>query len=322
MSQTTTTQIPAEVSNWYDANLLMRVVPLFVHGKFAQVRDIPSNVGTQTVKFRRYGSLSAATTALTEGVTPAGSQASVTDITATVAQYGDFLTVTDVVQYQSKDPVLTEFAGLLGDQAGDTLDQLCRDVLTAGTSVYYPSTYTSRTQITSSDLITFTLVQKVVRTLKLNLARKMTTMVDASTGYNTTPLNSCFVGIVHTNVAYTLKNLTGWVSVEKYPSNRTLMEGEIGALDEVRFIETTNAKVFTGGGSGGIDVYATLILGMNAYGTTRISGQAMQNIIKPLGSGGTSDPLNQRSTTGWKGTFVTKILNNSFMTRIETACAG
>ena len=54
------------------------------------------------------------------------------------------------------------------------------------------------------------------------------------------------------------------------------MEGEIGKLDEVRFIESTNAVVFTGEGDSSVDVYGTIIFGQEAYGISRISGQAMQ----------------------------------------------
>jgi len=319
---TTTTQIPAEVSAFYNKNLLTRVTPLFLHRNWSQIANIPRKSGTVVVKFRRYANLSAATTPLSEGITPAGSQLSVTDITATVNQYGDFVTVTDVLDYTTEDPELTYAGEVLGDQAGDTLDQVTRDVLAAGTAAYLPSTYTLRSQITTSDLISVTLVQKVVRALKNNNARKMTTMVDASTGINTTPLQPCFVGIVHPNVAYTLKGLTGWTSVEKYASTKTIMEGEIGALDEVRFVETTNAKVFSASGASGQDIYGTIILAMHAYGTTEITGETLKNIIKPLGSGGTADPLDQRATSGWKATFIAKILNNAFMYRIETSAAS
>lgn len=97
------------------------------------------------------------------------------------------------------------------------------------------------------------------------------------------------------------------------------MPGEIGKMREVRFIETTNAKIFANAGTGSINLYCTIILGANAYGITRISGEAVKNIIKPLGSAGTADPLNQRATSGWKATFVAKILNNAFMTRIVSA---
>lgn len=321
MSTTTRTQIPAEVNNFYSRTMLMRAVPLFLHTRFGQVRDIPRKSGTNVIKFRRYGNLTAATTALVEGVTPAGSQMSVTDITATVAQYGDFTTYSDVVDYESKDPILTEFAMVLGDQAGDTLDQLARDVLAAGSTVTYVG-QTARDAITTTDLITATVVRKAVRTLKNNKARRITSMISASTGVATEPVAASYIGICHPDTTYDLQDETGWVPVEKYASTMKVMEGEVGKLHEVRFIETTNAKVFEGEGSGAIDVYATIILGAEAYGITRISGESLRNIVKPLGSAGTADPLEQRGTTGWKATFVAKILNDDFMVRLEHAVSS
>lgn len=323
MANTTRTQIPAEVSAFYDRTLLFRAVPLFIHTRWGQVRDIPRNAGTSVIKFRRYGNLTAATTALTEGTTPSGSQLSVTDITATVAQYGDFVTGTDVLDYESQDPVLMETAEVLGDQMGDTLDQLCRNVIAAGTNVYYAGTgNTATADVASGDNITDTLIKKAVRLLKNNKARRVTRMVEATTGYNTVPVNSSFIGICHPNTTYDLKGVTGWVPVEKYAAQKSVMEGEVGAVDEVRFVETTNAKVLTGQGTGSIDVYATLIFGQEAYGVSRISGEAVKNIVKPLGSAGTADPLDQRWTSGWKATFVSKILNDAFLVRLEHAVSA
>lgn len=318
----TRSNIPAEVNNFYNKTLLMRVVPLFVYNKWAQTKDITQNAGTSTAKFRRYSSLAAATTPLTEGVTPAGSSLTVTDITAVCQQYGDYLTVTDVVQYESVDPVLTEYAEILGDQAVDTIDQVTRDILLAGTNVYYGGAAVARSGVGASDLITTTLIDKTVRLLKRNKARKITKIVDASTGIGTKALNASYIGIIHPDVSYTLKTLTGFVKVEDYANKSDVMEGEIGYYGEVRFIETTNAKVFTGAGSGSIDVYGTIIFGAEAYGISRISGKSLENIVKPIGSGGTSDPLNQRATSGWKATHVAKILNNDFLVRIETAAAA
>lgn len=318
MANTDRSAIPQEVNNFYDRTLLERAVPLFVHNRWGQVRDIPRNSGTNTIKFRRYSNLSAATTALTEGVTPQGSQLSTTEITANVAQYGDYVTVTDVVDYESEDPVLMEAAEILGDQAGDTLDQLTRDVLVAGTSVTYVG-QSSRGAITSSDLITAVEVRKAVRTLKGNKARKVTRMINPTTGIDTTPVNSAYIGIVHPDTTYDLQDETGWTPVEKYSSQMSVMEGEVGKLNDVRFVESTNAKVFADAGSGSTDVYATVIFGMHAYGVTRISGESLHNVVKPLGSAGSADPLNQRATSGWKATFVAKILNNDFITRLEHA---
>lgn len=322
MALTDRSAIPAEVQEYYDNNLLDRAIPLYLHTMWAQVRDLPANAGTSTIKFRRYSNLTAATTALTEGVTPSGSALSTTEIQATVQQYGDYVTVTDVLTYESADPVLTEAGEILGDQAGDTLDILTRDVLAAGTTILYEGGHSARNQVTSTDLITTATIRKTVRQLKNNNAKRVTRMVNATTGIATEPVNQAYVGIVHPNTTFTLKSLAEFVPIEKYSSTMTAMPGEVGKIDEVRFVETTNAKVFTGAGASSIDVYGTIVLAMNAYGTTKIAGQGLTNIIKPLGSGGTSDPLNQRATSGWKATFVAKILNDDYLARIEHAVAA
>lgn len=314
---TTRTEVPAEVNNFYSRALLERAIPLFVHTNWAQVRDIPMNSGTDTIKFRKYGSLTAQTTPLTEGVTPTGKQLSTTDITAQVLYYGDYVTITDKVSFETFDPILTETAMVLGEQAADSLDQLCRDILAAGTTVQYASTAAARTDITAAMVLNRDEVKEAVRTLKNNNAKPITSRIDPNTGYNTTPLNRAFLGIVHPNTTNDLDNATGWIPVEKYPNKADVMPGEVGSLAGVRFIETTNAKVFTGGGSGGADVYGTIIFGQNAYGISRIAGVAMQNIVKPLGSAGTEDPLNQRATSGWKASFVTKILQQPWLLRVE-----
>ena len=320
MPNTTTTEVSAAVNNYYDRLLLRKAVPFFLHTKWAQIRDIPRN-NTDVIKFRKYTLLTAATTALTEGVTPQGSSLAVTDITATVLQYGDYVTITDKLVFTTLDPVLTEAAELLGIQAGDTLDQLCRDVMVAGTTIQYAAAATTRATVTSAMKITKAEIQEAVRTLKVNVSRKITSQVDPSTGFNTSPVPPCFIGIVHPSTTYDLKNIPGFIRVEEYGQKKA-MEGEVGALDEVRFIETTQAKVFSSAGSGSIDVYGTLILAADAYGISRISGEAMKNIVKPLGSAGSSDPLDQRQTSGWKATFVAKILNQSWILRIEHAVSS
>lgn len=310
--------IANEVNNFYSRVLLTRAVPLFVHGMFAQQRDIPAN-NSDTIKFRRYGNLTAATTALTEGVTPAGSALSVTDITAQVLQYGDYVTVSDVLDFTSLDPVLMEAAEILGDQAGDTLDQLARDVMVAGTTVQYASTATARTEVSAAMKLTAAEVREAVRTLQVANARPITRRIDPNNSYNTVPLGRCYVGIISPQQLYDLKSDSAFVPVQKYPNQSDVMPGEVGAVDDVRFVMSTNAKVITNGGaSGTTDVHLAMILGQDYYGITRVAGHALENIVKPLGSGGTADPLNQRATSGWKATFITKRLNEAFAVRIET----
>lgn len=319
-----TTTVPVAINNYYDRRLLERALPLLLHNKFGQVRDLPKNAG-EVIKFRKYGSLTAATTPLTEGITPDGSSLSVTDIIATPAQYGDYVTLTDKLLFTTLDPVLMETSDILGEQAGLTLDTITRNILHAGTSVQYcdnssPKVNAARTDITSSDVLDSTEILVAIKTLKNAKAKKVTSMVSANNGYLTTPVNAAYIAIVHPNITNRLlSDTTNFFPVEKYADKTNLLPGEVGKMYDVRFIETTEAKVFEDAGSGSIDVYSTLILGQNAYGITRISGEAMHNIIKPLGSAGTADPLNQRATSGWKAAFTAVILQQAWMLRLEHA---
>ena len=309
----------SNVNSFYNRDLLFRAQPYLVHNKFGMVKDIPQG-NSDVIKFRRYGNLTAATTPLVEGVTPVGSQLSKTDISATVQQYGDFLMLSDKLTMETEDPVRMEANEILGDQAGDTLDQLCRDVITATTNRIYAGTSNTQTSdVAAGDVITSGNVDTAEETLKAANARYITSFVDPSTGYNTVALPPCFVGIAHTYSVKTIRAFTGFTKVELYANPASRMENEFGKYGNTRFIETTNGKVYTGSGTGGIDVYVTLILAKFAYATTRIAGHALENIVKPLGSAGTADPLNQRETSGWKATFVAKILNDNFLVAIEHA---
>jgi N4-gp56 family major capsid protein len=319
MSQMTTTTEIANINSFYSRDLLFRAQPRLVHNRFAQVKDVPMG-NSSTIKFKRYSNLSNATTALTEGVTPAGSKLGETVITATLQQYGDYITLTDKLTMTTEDPVRAEANMILGDQAGSTLDVLTRDVMVTGTNVIFSGTSnTQNDHVAAGDVITVGNIQSAEETLKMANTRWMTSFVDPATGYNTVPLPPSFIGICHVYTTKTLRAMTGFTKVELYAQPGARMDGEIGKVENTRFIETVNAKVFTGAGTSSIDVYATLIFGQFAYATSRIAGHALENIVKPLGSAGTADPLNQRETAGWKATFVAKILNDDFIIRIVHA---
>ena len=326
MSTTTLTQVPPGTAAFYDRNLLERAVPADIHGRFGQNRPLSLRSGNQ-IKFRRYTALTPATTALTEGVTPSGSSLSVTDITATIAQYGDFVTITDMVDMVNQDPVLTEAGKILGEQGGTTIDQVRRDVLVAGTNVIYANgsaRASVNTVIDAGDLKT------AIRTLERQNAKTIKEMVKPSTGIGTVAIRPAYIGLVHPDTVAVLESITGYTSIENYSSQMDSMPDEVGAYRNIRFVKSTNAKVFADGGAIGgsnvisttgtnADVYATLILAADAYGVIPLGGKAMENIVTPLGSGGSADPLKQRSTSGWKAQTTTKILNDAWMVRIEHA---
>ncbi len=171
MAATTTTQVPSGVQVYYDRLLLMRAVPYFAYNVFGQKRPLPKG-NSKSIKFRRYGNLTAATSALTEGVTPAGSQLSVTDITASVSQYGDFVTLSDFIDMTVEDRVATETVEIQGDQYGDTIDQITRDVVAAGTAVRYSSADANRAAVAHKLLAAD--LDIVIRALETNNAKYFT----------------------------------------------------------------------------------------------------------------------------------------------------
>lgn len=318
MNTTNSSGMSAEMKTYYDMELLRNAKPNLVHDQFAQKRNIPKN-GGKTIEFRKFGSLPKALTPLNEGVTPDGRLMDVTAITATVAQYGDYIKITDILKLTTIDNVLVEAVTMLGDQAGKTMDTITRDVMAAGTNVIYAGGRASRSNLTTSDKLTVALIKKAATQLKRFDAPK---------------INGNYVGIVHPSVAFDLMNDSEFVDWHKYARPEELYEGEIGKIAGVRFVESTEAKIWNDDtcpqasaavpGEGTTpdvpatyySVYGTIILGANAYATTNVEGGGLQTIIKQLGAG--DDPLNQRATAGWKAIKTAKILNQFYMVRIES----
>ena len=287
--------LSAENKTFYDMTLLDEAQAALVHDQFAQKRPIPMN-GGKTIEFRKFASLPKATTPLTEGVTPDGKSLNVTAITATVAQYGDYITQSDVLELTSIDNTIVEATKILGRQAGLTLDTVTRNVLQSGTNVTYcpksdGSEVTSRAGLDATCQLTVKVVQQVVAKLK---------------GQNAPTINGKYVAIIHPYVAYSLMRDPEWIDAHKYAQPDNLFTGEIGEIAGVRFVETTEAKVYEGG------VFGTLIMGANAYGVTEITGGGLQTIIKQKGSAGTADPLDQRSSIGWKAIKTAGLLGPSW----------
>lgn len=292
--------LSAENKTYYDMRLIDEATPNLVHSQFAQKRPIPKGKGKK-IEFRKYASLPKALTPLSEGVTPDGRKLSVTTIEAEVNQYGDYVAYSDVLDLTAIDDNVVEATQLLGNQAGLTMDTIHRNVLLTGTNVMYcpkgTTTVTDRADLDATAKLTVDMVKKVVAWLKKNNAPK----IDGS-----------YVAIIHPYVAYDLMSDPAWIDAHKYAQPENIYEGEIGKIGGVRFVETSEAKSFGGG------KYATLFMGANAYGVTEIDGGGLRTIIKQLGSGGTSDPLDQRATVGWKAMTTAEILVQQYLVRVES----
>lgn len=303
MATQTYSGLTAEQKTFYDRTLLSRLTPNLVFAKYGQKKSAPKREG-DTINFRKFNSLEAATTPLTEGVTPAGKSLNITAITATVAQYGDFVEISDKLDMVGIDPVLTETGQVLGEQAGLTLDTIVRDVVAAGTNVQYANGKTSRATVGKADVLNSTEIRKAVRTLRKANAKP----IDGKS----------YVGIVGPDAEFDLMADPLWQDVSKYAASTQIFDGELGKLAGVRFVRTSNAPVFAGEGASSADVHATMIIGKDAYGVIDIEGSSKpEMIVKPHGSAGSADPLNQRATSGWKALYTAKRLEELSMVRIE-----
>lgn len=298
-----------EMKTFYSDYLIDMAEPNLIHDQFGQKHPIPKN-GGKTIEFRKYDPLPKMLTPLTEGVTPNGQKLSMSVITAKVEQYGGYVELSDVLLLTAIDNNLVQATKLLGSQAGRTLDTITREVLNGGTNVQYAEgQVSSRTalvggQASGNHYLTVDAVRRAVRFLKVMNAPK---------------INGDYVGIIHPDVSYDLMSDPKWVNVKTYSDPDGIYEGEIGKIEGVRFVETSEAKVFEGAGASGVDVYSTLIMGDDAYGVTEVTGGGLQHIVKQLGSAGTADPLNQRATAGWKAIKTAERLVEAYMVRIETA---
>ena len=351
--------------------------------------------GAKTISFRKYDPLPKRMTPISEGITPDGQNLRVSVVEATIAQYGGYVELTDLLLMSAVDNNLCMATKLLGAQAGRTLDTISREVLAGGTNVQYGENAVDARYLLvggkeeGNHYMTVDCIRRAVRVLKSQNAEK---------------IRGSYVAIIHPDVAYDLMNDPNWMHPNQYAHATNIFEGEIGKIEGVRFIESAEAKIFHApdltcdgrtlavsgaanmtnvvsfyspddtvvedgelvgrwviigdkrcyvgansstsmtlytdstktmsahivaqtndiiypgeAGAEGRDVYATIIFGENAYGTTELEGGGLEHIVKQLGSAGTSDPLNQRATVGWKANEVTVRLVEAFMVRIETA---
>ena len=284
-----TTLLPglsAEMKTFYDMTLIDMAQASLVHDQFGQKRPIPKN-GGKTIEFRKFAPLAKALTPITEGVTPDGKSLTVTAMTATVSQYGDYITQSDVLELTSLDNTILEATKLLGRQAGATLDTVVRDVMQSGDNVTYcpkvaadgtETEVTSRSALDNTCQLTVKVIQQVVAKLRAQ---------------NAPTIGGKYVAIIHPYVAYDLMRDPEWIDAHKYAKPDNLYEGEIGEVAGVRFVQTSEAKIYAGG------VFGSLIFGEGAYGVTEIAGGGLHTIVKQKGSAGTADPLDQRSSVGY-----------------------
>lgn len=324
MATTQYGDISPRTAAYAEKELLKRGLPFLVLEKFGQAKALPDN-STKVIKFRRYNALSNTPVTLTEGVTPTDQALSVTDYTATLAQYGGLTTISDVILDTHEDQTLNEAVTLLGEQAAQMIEKMRFGVLKAGTNVLYANGAARNAVNTEIDI---NLQRRAVRALKRQNARFITSIVRSTPAYGTENVAPGYVALIHPDLEASVRSLTGFVPAEKYGSI-TPWENELGKCEDVRYVSSTIFEPWTdaGGVKGTMlstsgtnaDVYPILFLARDAYGIVALKGAFALTpmVVNPKPSD--SDPLAQRGKVSWKAYQTAVILNDAWMVRCEVA---
>lgn len=330
--------------------LLERATPILLLEKFGQPYPIPTN-STKTAKWRRYF-LSGATgsagngsgafyvplalTPLVEGVTPTGNKLANQDYTVTLQQYGDYVTITDVVMDTHEDRILQEATDILGEQAAYTLETIRYNVLKAGTNVFRlgaaGALVGARNQVAGP--ITLGVQRSITTALNRQNARRFTKVVSSNANFRTEPVEAAYFALVHPDLETDIRQLPGFIATKQY-GTVTPYESEIGSVENVRYLSSTIFTPWADSGaatSGGTtyrststvnwDVYPILYLARDAFGIVPLKGKdsITPMVVNPKPAPG--DPLAQRGTVGWKAWQAAVILQDAFLIRAEVTATA
>ena len=346
MSTMTYGDISPRTAAFVVRDLLKRGMPWLIFEKFGQAKPLPAK-STKTMQFRRYfldstftstfgadfnpheyftgTNFNPANKTLTEGVTPDATLLESADYEATLVQYGDRVVISDVILDTHEDPILREAVDILGEQAAVLIEKTRYNVVKAGTNVFY-----SNGVLRASVNTVFALndQRRVTRFLKRQLGKAITSAVKSTPAYGTESIAPSFICITHPDLEPDLRAISSFVPAEKYGS-MSAWEGEIGKIEDVRYLCSTIVEPFLGGGASGgtnvlltgtlADVYPMIYLARDAYGIVAFKGANALTpmVVNPKASD--SDPLAQRGHVGWKGYSATIILNDFWMARLEVA---
>ena len=301
-NMTTSSALSAGMQTYYNRELLRTFEPNLVHLQFGDEHRMPPHSGL-VMNMRKLIPLETNTKALSEGDPGESVMLAETEVTVQLQQYGEYARCTDKLDLTHLDMDIMRRTKLFGDAGARSIDAVVREELAKCANVIYAGGKASRAELTAADKLTRRELRKAVKTLKKNHAQTFG-------GY--------FVAIIGPDTMYDLQEDEAFVKVSQYQDKENIYTGEVGRLFGVRLVETTEAKIFEGKGASGADVASVIVLGKYAYGITSLKGSKPSVIVKPAGSAGTADPLDQISTVGWKmDGFGVKMLQPEYAVRIE-----
>jgi N4-gp56 family major capsid protein len=321
MAQVTSSTLSGQYQKHFSKDLLTYAVQALVMNQFAKKTPLPRNGGNKQVSWFRYDEPKASSVqTLTEG-TPMSSTAyrtlALTEVTETLAQYGQVVELTDILSMTQLFDSIAQSVKVNGQDAALFMDDKMHEVLVAaasierfGQGVADFATLSSGNQaagkIGASDLL------DAATNLKINRAPT---------------IGGKYVGICPPQVCRDLQRDSDWLEAKKYSDVTDLYKGEVGSLHGVRVVEHTNPFVEdevedtrdeVDDNSDGL-IYNNLILGGEAFGCTELSGtSAYAPSVQIVDTPDKSDPLNQKIDVGFKTFFAVKELNTNYYVDLRT----
>lgn len=295
MSVSTTSTNAANLYLYYVKKLLTTLQPRLQLYKLGKKTSLPKGFGTQ-VKWLIYSKLASSVSALTEGTPPVEIAFTTANITATIAQYGQFAKVSDLLQMTAIDPIVESLSELFGRAGAETIEDLIVAELNAALTVQFANSEASLNAITSQDVLT--------------MKEFLYGMITLKQAYVPPHEMGSYMAVLHPACEYDLMvetNVGGWLDVNSYQQvdKENVIKGEIGKVYGIRFL--TSDKMTAAVNSGSVSCKNNYLIGEECFGVVDLAGKNVEMVIKPTGSAGAADPLNQYGTVGYKiSGYVTK----------------
>lgn len=291
------------VAAYYEKRFLLRAEENFVYEQLGTPGRIPANEG-KTVVWNRMTNPSAKSV-LSEGTDPTPTGLSTSLVSATVAQYGNYEQVSDILELSAIDSLIKEVMDVLAYEAALSIDTVVVGALSAGGTALYASGVVARNSLVATNVVTVADIRKAKRELTSFSAKPHT--------------KDKFVATAHPDVIYDLEGDSNWVNAHLYTEKGidSIYNGEAGEIYGVRFMMTQMAPVLTNSGSAAAEVYQTHIMGKDFFGVSKI-----QNLTTYVDSPSPRSALRLYSDIGWKAAFAVKVLNDSFCQRLESGATA
>lgn len=310
MAAQKTSDLTAEMSVYYEKVFLARAEYEYIHKQGAQMRTQPMNDGKQ-VNFTRHTPLATATTALTEGTNPAEVNLTATTVSAALAEYGTTVKISRFLSLTSIDRNNKEKIEVVGQNMGETLDELTRNELFTGATAQIAAGKANISLVAASDVFSASEIRKAVRTLKNNKARPY------SEG------NYSWVCKTGPYPAYDLMGDSTWVNADVYDNAASkTYRGDLGVLYGVRFWESPNQYVQTDAGASNAEIYSNFIHGSDAFGCIDLEGDKPKLYIVPHTQPDSNNPAGRFSTVAWAASYVCKTLNSNWLINVKTSATA